>query len=244
LQCSSDDHAQPLRVYAAASLTTLMPQLADAYKRQHERVSFQFNFAASSLLAKQIEHGVQADLFLSANPQWMDYLQQKQLLRPGTRINLLNNRLVLIALAENTTISSLTQLSEAAVSKIALADWSHVPAGIYAKAALQKAHLWEQVKQKCVPALDVRAALTYVARDEVDCGIVYRTDAALSEKVRIVAELPQELQPEINYPVAILRSSTHVQSATFLHFLTSDTAGQIMRDNGFTLSEGVSVTHD
>ena len=232
--CSNHADVAPLRIYAASSLTTLIPQIADAYRINHPNIVFEFNFAASSILAKQIEHGVQADIFFSANQEWMDYLQKKKLLKPETRKDIFTNALVLIVPNPSSgNVTSVADLKSSAVTKIALGDWSHVPAGMYAKAALDTLGLWDLVKQKCIPALDVRAALTYVERNEADCGIVYETDARLSSKVKVVERLPKKSQQDIVYPVAIMQHSRMPQAADFIRFLQSDPAKKIIAQNGF-----------
>lgn len=235
--CTVNTDAEPVRIYAASSLTTVLPEIAEAYQKQHAGERLEFNFAASSILAKQIEHGVQADIFFSANREWMDYLQKKNLLKPATRMDVFRNSLVLVQPAHATkSLSSVGDLASPGISRIALGDWSHVPAGIYAKSALEKLGLWAAVQPKCIPAVDVRAALTYVERREADCGIVYRTDARLSSKVVIVLEFPKESQPEIIYPVAVMRGSRAKHSLDFIRFLKTPDAEKIARRHGFSLT--------
>ena len=123
------------------------------------------------------------------------------------------------------------------ILRIALADWSHVPAGIYAKTALEKAGIWERIKAKCIPALDVHAALAYVERGDADCGIVYRTDAAITKNVLTAISLPKEIQPNIQYSAAITQNSDHPLSAAFLAFLQSEEAKRIFRESGFIIPE-------
>ncbi len=239
--CSNHADVEPLRIYAASSLTTLIPQIADAYRINHPNVVFEFNFAASSILAKQIEHGVQADIFFSANQEWMDYLQKKKLLKPETRKGVFTNALVLIVPNPSSgNVTSVADLKSSVVAKIAIGDWSHVPAGMYAKAALDTLGLWGLVKQKCIPALDVRAALTYVERNEADCGIVYATDAQLSSKVKVAEILPKKSQPDIIYPVAIMQHSRTPQAADFIRFLQADPAKKIIAQNGFRMASKIA----
>lgn len=225
----------PLRVFAAASLSSAIPEVAEAFQTLHPEVEFEFNFAASSMLAKQIEHGAAADLYLSANTNWVRYLKEQSFVDRTQAV--LTNTLVLIVPA-NRQMSDKLQLSDLngeAIRKVALADWSHVPAGIYAKQALEKAGLWDTVASKCLPALDVRAALTYVERGEADCGLVYRTDAAISNKVKIASELPPEVQSPIRYMLALPKTAQHQLCTTFFTFLTSDIAGKIFSRHGFGL---------
>lgn len=236
--CFSDQSQpphRPLRVFAAASLSTVIPEIAEEFQTRHPDIEFEFNFAASSMLAKQIEHGAAADLYLSANTNWVHYLEERSLIERTQE--LLSNKLVLVTpIRDNATQDlRLANLAGKGIRKIALADWSHVPAGIYARQALEKAGLWDAVASKCLPALDVRAALTYVERGEADCGLVYRTDAAISNKVRIEFELPAQLQPRIRYMAALPKTSQHQLSTLFFAFLSSDTAGQIFTRHGFGL---------
>lgn len=235
--CAPDEtHPATLRVYAAASLITVMPQLRDAFVKRHPQSKVELTFAASSVLAKQIARGAAADLFISANMQWVDYLEEKALVRPENRFEFIGNRLVLIVpKVSRLGLSGINDLSKPDVHRIALADWAHVPAGLYAKQALQKRGLWAQIAPKCIPALDVRAALTYVARGDVDCGIVYRTDARLSGKVTIVGELPDEIQPDIRYSIALLQGSSSPFSEDFLAFLRSKPASEILTRQGFLI---------
>ncbi len=236
--CSSDKPPQnstyPLSVFAAASLTSVMAQLGEAFQIKHPEIQIEFNFGASSMLAKQINLGAEADIYISANSEWVDFLDQRGQIINITRNEFLSNRLVLIAPLKNENkITSLHDFEKSMVKRIALADWAHVPAGIYAKQALENFGIWENVRFKCIPALDVRAALSYVERGDVDCGIVYRTDARISKKVIIVEELPEESQPKIRYSMVVTRRSNHPQGQSFLAFMRSQKAKDIFQQNGF-----------
>ncbi len=240
--CSSEnsigeaDH--PLRVFAAASLASVMPAIADAFQKELEKTEVEFNFAASSILAKQIERGAHADIYLSANLQWLQFLMEKKKLQKDSQVNFLGNELVLVTSKNRPRDSTgLEDLLSSDILRIALADWSHVPAGIYAKTALEKAGIWEKIKPKCIPALDVRAALAYVERGDVDYALVYRTDAAISKNVLISGSLPKEIQPNIQYSAAATPNSTHPLSAAFLSFLKSQAAKRIFRESGFIIPE-------
>lgn len=236
LTCHSNEPApqQPLRIYAAASMTTVLSQIAADFAAAHPQAKIEFNFAASSFLAKQIEQGAPADVFISADIDWMDYLLARDLIKKNSYAIFLNNRLVLIVPnVGNKEIRSLSDLVEPAVERIALGDWAHVPAGKYARQALEKFGIWGDVAAKCLPAMDVRAALAYVEQGNADCGIVYRTDAAISEKVRIVAELPAEIQPNIEYSLGMTTKSTHPFAQTFLDFLRSPAASRCFVEHGF-----------
>ena len=242
ISCSSENSIgesdRPLRIFAAASLTSAMPAVAEAFQKKFEEANVEFKFAASSILAKQIEQGADADIYLSANSQWLQFLMEKKKIQKNSQVNFLSNKLVLVTSKNSQrNLTGLEDLLSADVVRIALADWSHVPAGIYAKTALEKAGLWEKIKPKCIPALDVRAALAYVERDDVDCALVYRTDAAISKNIRISGSLPKEIQPDIQYSAAATPNSTHPLSTAFLSFLKSQTAKRIFRESGFIIPE-------
>ena len=245
ISCSSEnsigESGRPLRVFAAASLTSVMPEIADSFQKESEKTKVEFNFAASSILAKQIEQGAHADIYLSANLQWLQFLMEKKKLQKNSQVIFLGNELVWVT-SKNAPRDStgLEDLLSSDILRIALADWSHVPAGIYAKTALEKAGIWEKIKPKCIPALDVRAALAYVERGDVDYGLVYRTDAAISKNVLISGGLPKEIQPNIQYSAAATPNSTHPLSAAFLLFLKSQTAKEIFRESGFIIPESES----
>ncbi len=225
---------EPLRIYAAASLTTVLAQIETEFTAAHPLAKIEFNFVASSFLAKQIEQGAPADVFISADVEWMDYLLKRDRIKSTSHVIFLSNRLVLIAPKDNIDkVRSLSDLTNAKVQRIALGDWAHVPAGKYARQALEKLGIWESVAPKCLPALDVRAALAYVEQGNADCGIVYRTDAAISKKVRIVAELPAEIQPKIEYALGITTPSTHPFAQTFFAFLRSPAASRVFEEHGF-----------
>ncbi len=228
-----NQNTQTLKVYAAASLTTALQQTGFVFETLHPGAKLDFNFSSSSTLAKQIEQGAKADLYISANPQWMDFLQDKQLLRAGSRINLLSNKLVCVVATSSFKIASLEKLKREPVRKIAVGDWSHVPVGIYAKTVFEKSGLWDEIENKLIPAVDARAALLYVERKQVDCGIVYFSDAMASSEVEIAFELPDSLQPEIYYPAAIIAGSQNPLLNNFINFLKSERALQVFRNNGF-----------
>ena len=239
LACSSED-SKSLRVYAAASLASVLPKVAKAFQEKYPEAEIEFNFAASSILAKQIEHGASVNIYFSANSLWTDFLEKKNRILSDTRIEFLSNILVLIVPKKsNIPITGLEDLKQPFVKRIALGDWAHVPAGMYAKEALENYGIWETIAAKCLPALDVRAALTYVERGDADCGIVYRTDATISKKIEIVGELPTRIQPNIVYSVAITNSSFHPLDKTFLSFLLSNEAVDIFRHEGFMILEKV-----
>ena len=242
ISCSSEnsvgESGRPLRVFAAASLTSVMPAVAETFQKEFEEAEVEFNFAASSILAKQINLGADADIYLSANLPWMQFLAKTNKIKRNSELIFLDNELVLVVSKRiQRNLTGLEDLLSPDISRIALADWSHVPAGIYAKIALEQANVWRKLKAKCIPALDVRAALAYVERGDADCGLVYRTDAAISRNVFISASLPKKIQPGIHYSAAITKNSTHPLSPAFLSFLQSESAQEIFEKNGFIIPE-------
>jgi len=218
-------------VFDAASLTNVIDELSKAFTRQTQ-VPVKSSPAASSALAKQIEAGAPADVFFSADLEWMDYLDQKKLLKAGTRQDVVGNTLVLVAPAASTLSLELKQGVDLGSGKIATGDPDSVPAGKYAKAALKKLGAWDKVSGQIVRAENVRAALAFVARAEVPLGIVYRTDALAEKKVRIVAEFPRDTHPPITYPIAVtIHGGATAQQ--FVDFVRSGAAGEIFRKYGF-----------
>jgi molybdate transport system substrate-binding protein len=194
------------------------------------------SFAASSVLAKQIEAGAPADLFLSADTEWMDYLDERHLMRPGTRQNLLGNELVLIAPAGSAvqlTLGPGVDLAAAlAGGRLATGDPDSVPVGRYAQEALMRFGVWEKIAPRLIRAENVRAALEYVARGEATLGIVYRTDALAEKRVRVVDAFPASSHAPIVYPVELTAHAT-AAAAAFEAFLESDAARQIFVRYGF-----------
>jgi molybdate transport system substrate-binding protein len=230
--------AQPLLVFAAASLTDTLQRISDEYKRT-SGVPVKLSFAASSALAKQIESGAAADVFFSADQEWMDYLDGKALLQPGSRTNVLGNRLALIAPADskvslklgpNPQIVSILGDS----GHLATGDPDSVPAGKYAKAALTSLGIWPSVEPRLARAENVRVALSYVARGEAPLGIVYATDAAVEPKVRVLDLFPENSHPPIMYPVALTKSA-NAAAAGYLQFLHGPFAAETFRKAGFTV---------
>src|SRR5204863_1122350 len=180
---------------------------------------------ASSLLAKQIENGAPADLFISADSDWMDYLETRKLIKPGSRSDLLGNGIVLIAPAASpvklTVAPGFALASALDGGRLAMADPAAVPAGRYGKAALEKLGVWDGVASRIAAAENVRAALLLVARGEAPLGIVYSTDAASEPNVKVVATFPEESHPPIIYPAALTKDSKNTDAKAFLDFLRS-----------------------
>ena len=229
--------SRPPLVLAAASLQESLTAAAQAWAgRGHPKPVL--SFGASSALARQIEAGAPADLFISADEDWMDDVQRKDLLRPGSRVNFLGNQLVLIAPQGSQVTLSIGHGFPLATAlgpgRLALADPVAVPAGKYAKAALTRLGVWQSVKTKLAPAENVRAALAFVERGETPLGIVYETDALASKEVRIAGRFPSNTHPPITYPIATLRSSTNSEAESFRQFLISPAGKTIFRHFGFS----------
>lgn len=228
---------EPVTIFAAASTTDVLNEIAEAYAAKSGG-ALRPVLASSSTLARQIAQGAPADLFLSASVQWMDHLAEQQLLAPDSRVPLLSNRLVLVAPADSPLRLRLSaDLPLRALlgdGRLAVGDPDHVPAGIYAREALQALGLWDQVADRLAPAANVRAALALVDRGEVSAGIVYETDAAISSRVRIVDAFPDEAVPPITYPLAIVAGHDRPAVRAVYDFLKSDEAAAIFARHGFT----------
>jgi molybdate transport system substrate-binding protein len=226
--------AAEITVFAAASLTDALKATAVAYERQSpDKIAF--NFGASSLLARQIEEGAPADVFFSADEAKMDTLATKNLILKETRKSRLSNSLVIVTAADSDIkITSPADLTNPKVKRIALADPKAVPAGVYSKAFLQKEKLWPAVEPKVVPVDNVRAALAAVESGNIEAGLVFKTDAAVSKKVKVAYEIPAASGPKISYPMAVLKDSKQVESAKkFVDYLNTDAAAKIFEKYGF-----------
>jgi molybdate transport system substrate-binding protein len=223
-------------VSAAASLTDVLKEISTGYQAKAKH-TVQFNFGPSPGLARQIEEGAPADIFFSADLPQMDNLEEKNLLEPGTRKNLLSNQLVIIVPADSKlTISSPKDLLKADIKKIALAEPSNVPVGVYSQKYLADQGLWDQVKSKVVPVQDVRATLASVESGNVEAGFVYKTDAAISKKVKIVYEVPVDKGPQITYPAAIVKDSKHKDAARdFMNYIQRPAAKDAFKKYGFVV---------
>lgn len=227
--------AGPL-VLAAASLQEAMNAAADGWARKgHPRPVL--SFAATSALARQVEAGAPADMFVSADEKWMDYLAGKNLLKPQTRVSFLTNSLVLIAPASSRVQLSIKPgfpLARALGDKrLAIADPAGVPAGRYGKEALTNLGVWPSVEGKLAPSENVRVALAFVARGETPLGIVYATDAKAEPGVRVVATFPQNSHAPVTYPVAVLKNAKNPDTERFRRFLLSSEGKTIFRRFGF-----------
>jgi molybdate transport system substrate-binding protein len=229
-------YADEVFVSAAASLTDVLKEISTAYQAKSKH-TVKFNFGPSSGLARQIEEGAPADIFFSADLPQMDNLDKKGRLEAGTQKNLLSNRLVIIVPADSKLALSLPKdLLKAEVKRIALAEPSSVPVGIYSKEYLTDEGLWNQVKPKIVPVQDVRATLASVESGNVEAGFVYKTDAAVSKKVKIVYEVPIDKGPRITYPVAIVKDSRRKDAARdFMNYVQSPASREAFKKYGFVV---------
>lgn len=212
---SADSDRVEVVVFAAASLTDVTEALAEAFEEKHRNIDVVVSIGASSTLARQIGSGAPADLFLSASPEWMEYLEARGLLVEGA-ITLARNHLVVLGKAGATAISEPSELTRFA--RIAIADPSHVPAGKYAREALTSAGIWEVVDASIIPTLDVRAAVAALDDGLVDAAIVYASDALVAPHLPVTLIWPADLQPSIEISGARLRESTP-EAAAFLAFL-------------------------
>lgn len=236
--------AEPVVVFAAASLKNALDDASALWTKESGKTA-RISYAGSNALAKQIEAGAPADLFISADEAWMDHAEKAGGIRPGSRFNFLRNALVLIAPASGHTGSDPqialapdlgTTLSKALGSgKLAMANTEAVPAGKYGKAALEKLGGWEAVKPQVAQAENVRAALLLVARGEAPLGVVYATDAVADPQVKVVATFPSDSHPPIVYPAALTKDSANPDAAAFLDFLKSAPARASFERQGFTV---------
>lgn len=232
----ADARADEILVSAAASLNDVLKEIATGYQSK-SRHTVKFNFGPSSGLARQIEEGAPADLFFSADLPQMDTLDKNGRLEPGTRKNLFSNQLVIVVPADsNVTISSSKDLLKADVKRIALAEPTTVPVGVYTSKYLTDEGLWNRVKPKMVPVQDVRATLAAVESGNVEAGFVYKTDAAGSRKVKIAYEVPIGKGPKITYPVAIVKESKRKDAARdFINYVQSPAAKNAFKKYGFVV---------
>jgi len=225
-----------ITVYAAASATDALNEIGGLYAAAGKG-KLSPSYASSSTLAKQIENGAPAQVFISADEKWADYLEEKKLLVPGSRVALLGNRMALIA-----PVDSKVKLEVAPNFPLAAAlnggllsvgDPDHVPVGIYTKAALQKLGVWADVEAKLARTDSVRAALAFVERGECPLGIVYTTDAAIDPKVRVVSVFPEDSHPPIIYPAALVAGQETPAAREFLDYLQTPAAKDVFRKYGF-----------
>lgn len=232
--------AQDTVVFAAASLKNALDTVAQSYKAETGK-SVTISYAASSALARQIEAGAPADIFISADLEWMDWAQGKGLVKEGTRANLLGNRLVLVGPAGGSGTVEMRRGVDlgkvlGADGRLAMGQVASVPAGKYGKAALESLGAWDGVKSRLAEQENVRAALALVARGEVPAGIVYATDAMAEPKVRVLGTFPADSHPPIVYPVAQVAASANPAARAFLTYLSSPAAARLFEGAGFTMA--------
>ncbi|GMB82071.1 molybdate ABC transporter substrate-binding protein [Shinella zoogloeoides] len=230
--------AEKVTVFAAASLKNALDAANTAWQKETGNETA-VSYAASSALAKQIEAAAPADLFISADLAWMDYVAEKKLIKDDTRSNLLGNRIVLVAPKDKASTVDIKEGFDLAGlvgdGKLAMGAVDSVPAGKYGKAALEKLGVWSSVEGKVAGAESVRAALALVSRGEAPYGIVYQTDAAADPGVTVVGTFPEDSHPPIIYPVAILSESQSPAVGAYLDFLKSDKAAPFFTEQGFTI---------
>jgi molybdate transport system substrate-binding protein len=230
--------AAEIHIFAAASLSDALKEVATGFEKQSgDRLVF--NFGASSTLARQIIEGAPADLFFSADEARMDALEKQKLLVGGSRTRRLSNSLVIVGRVDGSVaLRSAADLTNASVQRIALADPKAVPAGVYARAYLQELGLWVRIAPKVIPTENVRAALAAVETGNVEAGIVYKTDAAVSARVKVLYEVPRAVGPDISYPMALIQGSPQPAAARkCLDYLNSDAAGKVFEKFGFILQK-------
>jgi molybdate transport system substrate-binding protein len=235
---------EPVVVFAAASLKNALDEASAAWAKESGK-AVRISYAGSNALAKQIEAGAPADLFVSADQAWMDYVEKAGLVKPGSRVDLLRNALVLIAPGPKNTATdpqialapdfgtTLTRVLGG--GKLAMATIDAVPAGKYGKAALERLGAWKAVKGQVAQAENVRAALLLVARGEAPLGIVYATDAAADPSVHVVATFPADSHPPIVYPAALVNESRNLDAALLLTALRGPAARGFFEHQGFTV---------
>lgn len=231
--------AKDVLVLAAASLKNALDDAAAAWTRETGKAT-KISYAASSALARQIEGGIPADIFISADVPWMDHVAERKLIRPASRSDFLGNQIVLIAGRQwkvDLKVEKGFGLRAAlgADGRLAMADVAAVPAGRYGKAALESLGVWSSVADRVAQAENVRMALTLVSRGEAPLGIVYRTDAASDPNVRVVGVFPADSHPTITYPMAQLSTSTDPDAQAFLEYLKSPAARPYFEKQGFSV---------
>ena len=232
----ADSAGRRVTLFAAASAGGALDEVREEFKRE-TGIEVEASYAASSTLAQQIAYGARADVFVSANTDWADFLDRDSNVPVKQRRDLLGNRLVIIVpTGSQLSLQSPQDLLDTAVERLALADYTAVPAGVYAKQALTRLGLWEQLEGKVVSGADVRQALAYVETGAAEAGLVYATDAAASARVKIVAEIPAKLTGPIRYPIVLLEQGrSNPQAESFYRYLHSPEAARVFRKHGFTV---------
>lgn len=233
---AADDRSERILVFSAASTINALNQVMDLFNKKGFGQCV-ISYASSSTLAKQIERGAPADIFISANVKWTDYLAGRGLIEPNSRYDLLGNRIVLVApLDSPIRIKIEPQFTLAALlgrDRMAMGDPAHVPAGIYGKEALESLGVWNSIAGRLALTKDVRAALALVEKGETPLGVVYATDAGISKKVRIVGVFPEDAHPPITYQVAIVAGRKKGLTESFMSFLKSSEVRAVFEKYGF-----------
>jgi molybdate transport system substrate-binding protein len=225
-----------LLVSAAASLKEVLQEIKADYQQSRTRVTINYNFGASGALLQQIQQGAPADVFISAAKKQVDILEQSEELVPGTRRNLAQNRLVVIVPRNVTNVTSFSDLTRDDIKKVAIGEPRSVPAGQYAEQVLKQLKIYDKIKPKFVFANNVRQVLASVESGNADVGLVYRTDAAISSKVKIVVSASETDHQPIVYPAAVIKRSKNQQAASdFLQYLSGDQAKAVFKKYGFLL---------
>ncbi|WP_312515143.1 molybdate ABC transporter substrate-binding protein [Anaerospora sp.] len=228
-----------LNVSAAVSMKDALAEIQKIYQEKNPNVKIIYNLGASGALQKQIEQGAPADLFISAAPKQMNDLAEKNLVNTATRKNLVENKLVVVVPKDSKLeIAKYEDLTKEGIQKLALGETATVPAGQYAQEVLKKLSLWDKVQDKVVFAKDVRTVLAYVETGNVEAGIVYKTDAASSDKIKIAATAPEGSHQPIVYPAAVLSGAKQSKDAeAFLTYLFSPESKAIFEKYGFVMSK-------
>ncbi|MDB9308295.1 molybdate ABC transporter substrate-binding protein [Aphanizomenon sp. CS-733/32] len=225
-----------LLVSAAASLREALEEIKPMYQQSKPNVNINYNFGSSGALQQQIEQGASADIFISAAKKQVDALEKKGLLVAGTRNIIAKNKLVLVVPKNAVSITSFYNLKDAKVKKIAIGEPRTVPAGQYGQQVLEKLKIWSEIKSKLVFANNVRQVLASVETGNADAGLVYITDAKISDKVKVVVTADEKYHSPIIYPLAVIKSSKNVDAAKeFSQFLSSDQAKAVFNKYGFIL---------
>jgi molybdate transport system substrate-binding protein len=237
--CATAAEQETVTVFSAGSTINAVTDIAGLFMQQKQgRVVT--SFAASSTLAKQIENGAPAEVYISANAKWMDYLEEKKIIDAATRFDLLSNRIVLVAPAGSKVIHVDIKTGFALADllgddRLAMGDPDHVPAGIYGRKALETLGIWDSVAGKVARSKDVRAALALVERGETPLGVVYTTDAAISKNVSVVGTFPETCHPPIVYPAALVGSRHSQVARRFIEFLKTPDAKAVFKRYGFSV---------
>jgi molybdate transport system substrate-binding protein len=236
--CPAGAQSRDVLVFAAASLKNALDEIAAQWQRETGKKAA-ISYAASNTLIKQIEQGAPADIFISADLDWMDYGEQKGLIKTETRSNLLGNRIVIVAPKDSSVSISIQPGFDLAAAlkggRLAMGNVEAVPAGKYGKAALEKLGAWDGVKDKLAPTESVRAALLLVSRGEAPLGIVYQTDAASDPAVKVVGVFPENSHPPIIYPIALTKATSNPEGEAFLKYIRSPAARPAFARQGFSV---------